>query len=113
MRLLGIGETCDLGALYLRLIADGHDVKVSATEPKASGTLAGFVQRTADWRSELDWVRAAGRDGVVEGARPDHFLEAEVALQDRREGRSEELMIVRDERGLALHRHAAITPGAR
>jgi phosphoribosylamine---glycine ligase len=65
MRFLGIGETCDLGALYLRLIADGHDVKVSATEPKASGTLAGLVRRTADWRSDLDWVRAADRDGII------------------------------------------------
>jgi phosphoribosylamine--glycine ligase len=65
MRFLGIGETCDLGALYLRLIADGHEVKVSVTEPKAQGTMAGLVERTSDWRSELDWVRSAGNDGVI------------------------------------------------
>jgi phosphoribosylamine--glycine ligase len=65
MRFLGIGDYCDLGALYLRLIEEGHEVKVSIGNPLCGGTLAGLVERTADWRSELDWIRAAGRDGIV------------------------------------------------
>jgi phosphoribosylamine--glycine ligase len=65
MRFLGIGDSCDLGALYLRLLADGHEVRVDVAEPLCHGTLAGLVPRTADWRSELDWIRLAGLDGVI------------------------------------------------
>ncbi len=65
MRFLGIGDTCDLGALYLRLVAEGHEVKAAVSEPLARGTLAGMLEQTPDWREELDWVRAAGTDGVI------------------------------------------------
>ncbi len=65
MRFLGVGDSCDLGALYVRLIEDGHEVKVSIAEPLARGTLAGIVAQTEDWRAELDWIRDAGEDGVV------------------------------------------------
>jgi phosphoribosylamine--glycine ligase len=65
MRFLGIGSSCDLGSLYLRLVADRHEVKVSVSEPLAGGTLAGLVPHVADWRAELDWIRAAGGDGVI------------------------------------------------
>ena len=51
MRFLGIGDYCDLGALYLRLIEEGHEVKISIGNPLCGGTLAGLVERTADWRS--------------------------------------------------------------
>jgi phosphoribosylamine---glycine ligase len=65
MRFLGIGDYCDLGALYLRLMEEGHEVKVAIGNPLARGTLAGLVEQTADWRCELDWIRAAGQDGIV------------------------------------------------
>jgi phosphoribosylamine---glycine ligase len=65
MRFLGIGDCCDLGALYLRLTGDGHAVKVSIANPLCRGTLAGMVEQTEDWRAELDWIRAAGQDGIV------------------------------------------------
>jgi len=65
MNFLGVGDYCDLGALYLRLVADGHHVKVSIANPLCRGTLAGMVEQTSDWRAELDWVRAAGKDGVI------------------------------------------------
>jgi phosphoribosylamine---glycine ligase len=65
MRFLGIGDYCDLGALYLRLIEEGHEVKVSIGDPLCRGTMAGMVEQTADWRSELPWIRAAGRDGII------------------------------------------------
>jgi len=65
MRFLGVTETCDLGSLYMRLVADGHEVKVFVGEPLAQGTLAGLVPRTGDWRRELDWIRDAGGDGII------------------------------------------------
>ena len=65
MRFLGVGSVLDLGSLYLRLIADGHEVKVQVTEPLARGTLAGLEPHVDDWRSELDWVREVGGDGIV------------------------------------------------
>ena len=64
MRVLGITETCDLGSLYLRLIGEGHEVKVAVSEPLASGTMAGLVPRADSWEQELDWVRG-NPDGVV------------------------------------------------
>ena len=65
MRILGVTETCDLGSLYLRLLAEGHNVRVSISEPLAAGTMAGLVPRTEDWRAELEWVRSAGSEGLV------------------------------------------------
>jgi len=61
VRFLGVGETCDLGALYVALKAEGHEVRVSISHPLAQGTLAGLVDRTEDWRAELEWVR----EGVI------------------------------------------------
>lgn len=65
MRFLGVTESCDLGSLYRRLMAEGHDVRVAISEPKARGTLAGMVRQIADWRGELGWIRAAGPDGII------------------------------------------------
>jgi phosphoribosylamine--glycine ligase len=65
MRVLGISETCDLGSMYLRLLAEGHEVRVAVSEPLAAGTMAGMVPRTADWRSELPWVGEAGDEGLI------------------------------------------------
>lgn len=65
MRFLGIGDSCDLGALYLRLQADGHEVRVAIADPQCQGTLAGLVARTDDWQDELGWVQAAGADGII------------------------------------------------
>jgi phosphoribosylamine--glycine ligase len=62
MRFLGVTETCDLGSLYMRLIAEGHEVKVFVEEEGAQGTMAGLVPRTGDWRGELGWV---GREGII------------------------------------------------
>lgn len=65
MRFLGIGPYNDLGDLYRRLLAAGHEVRVFVSEADASGVLAGIVPRTEDWRAELPWIRAAGRDGII------------------------------------------------
>ena len=65
MRFLGIGDTADLAALYLRLVAEGHDVKVYIGHALCQDTLAGLIDRVTDWQAELDWVRAAGTDGCI------------------------------------------------
>lgn len=40
-------------------------MRVSISEPLAAGTMAGLVPRTENWRSELEWVRQAGSDGMI------------------------------------------------
>lgn len=65
MRILGITETCDLGSLYRRLLAAGHEVRVTVSEPLAAGTMANLVPRVEDWRAELGWIREAGDDGLI------------------------------------------------
>lgn len=65
MRFLGIGDYHGLGDMYLRLASAGHEVRVHVHEPEAHGILQGLVTRIDDWRAELPWIRAAGRDGIV------------------------------------------------
>ena len=65
VRVLGITETCDLGSLYQRLLADGHEVRITVSEPLAAGTMAGLIPRVTDARAELDWVREAGPEGMI------------------------------------------------
>src|SRR3954468_9915863 len=80
MRFLGIGDSCDLGALYMRLLADGHEVKVFIAEPLAQGTMAGLVEHTSSWERELDWIRASGDEGIILF---ENVSEARGELQDR------------------------------
>jgi phosphoribosylamine--glycine ligase len=65
MRFLGIGDSCDLGSLYLRLLSEGHDVKVHIAKPACHGTLAGLVPRAPDWKAELGWLRSGGGEGII------------------------------------------------
>ena len=85
MRFLGIGDYCDLSSLYLRLLADGHQVKIYIAKPLCRDTLAGMVTHVADWRDELAWLREAGDQGI---ALFENAAEQRGALQDqlRREG---------------------------
>lgn len=62
MRVLGVGDSNDLGDLYRRLLQGGHEVRVFARDPACAGVLEGIVPRTQDWRRELSWV---GRDGLI------------------------------------------------
>ena len=70
MRFLGIGGYCDLGDMYLRLAREGHDVRVHVSAKESRQTFAGLIERCADWRAELSWIRAAGGEGIIlfEGA---------------------------------------------
>jgi phosphoribosylamine--glycine ligase len=65
LRVLGIGDYNELGSIYLRLIAEGHDVRVHIAEPGAHDVLAGMVERVASWEAELPWIRDAGPDGLI------------------------------------------------
>jgi phosphoribosylamine--glycine ligase len=65
MRFLGIGDTCDLGALYMRLLADGHEVKVFVGDPLARGTMAGLVEHISNWEDELDWIKGSQDEGII------------------------------------------------
>ena len=62
MRILAIGSKLELGDLYLSLMRDGHEVRVSAWDPAYAGVFDGLVTKVPDWKPELDWV---GRDGLV------------------------------------------------
>ena len=65
MRFLGVGETNDLGDMYLRLLARGHQVRVHMSDSRSQGVMEGMLEFTPDWRRELDWIRAAANDGII------------------------------------------------
>lgn len=65
MRFLGIGESNDLGAMYHGLARRGHEVKVFVEQEGCRDVFAGMLDFTSDWRAELDWLRAAGEQGVA------------------------------------------------
>lgn len=83
MRFLGIGEYCSLGDMYHRLGRAGHEVRVYIETPEARDVYGGMLQLTSHWYLELDWVRAAGKDGVIlfESA-----IKGEIQDRLRREG---------------------------
>jgi phosphoribosylamine--glycine ligase len=66
VRFLGIGDYVALGDMYLRLVRRGHDVKVYVDDEDArDDIMSGMLDFTSDWRQELDWVRAAGDEGII------------------------------------------------
>lgn len=65
MRFLGVGDTCDLAAMYGGFVARGHEVRVHVADPACHDVHAGFIERVDDWSAQLGWVREAGEGGVV------------------------------------------------
>jgi phosphoribosylamine--glycine ligase len=65
MRVLGVGQHNDLGALYMRLLARGHSVRVHIADADSGDILEGIVDRSESWQADLPWVREAGDDGLV------------------------------------------------
>ena len=65
MRFLGVGDAVDLGDMYLRLQAAGHEARVYASDSDAHDIMQGMLPFTDDWRKEVDWIREAGEDGVI------------------------------------------------
>ncbi len=62
MRILGVGDTVDLGDMYLRLAARGHDVRVQVADVESRDMLAGMIELGGAWDDDLAWV---GRDGLL------------------------------------------------
>ena len=65
MRILGVGETNDLGDMYLRLIAEGHQVRVHMSDADSHDVMQGMVDFVNDWESELQWIRESDEDGII------------------------------------------------
>ena len=65
MRFLGVGDHCDLAALYLELAAHGHEVKIIIRSRKCKDILDGLVPKTSDWRGSLDWIAEADDAGII------------------------------------------------
>lgn len=65
MRFLGIGDELNLGEMYIRLAAEGHEVRVYASLKASADTLRGLLTRTSVWKAELPWIREAGENGVI------------------------------------------------
>ena len=65
MRVLGVGEDCDLADLYYRLQMRGHEVRVFVAQAEAQEVYAGMLTFTSRWEDELPWIRAAGGDGII------------------------------------------------
>jgi phosphoribosylamine--glycine ligase len=65
VKFLGIGDTVDLGDMYLRLQQSGHEVRVHAADAEAHDVMRGMLRFTDDWHRELDWIRAAGTDAAI------------------------------------------------
>jgi phosphoribosylamine---glycine ligase len=65
MRFLGVGDAADLSALYLKLAAAGHEVKICIANPLCQDTLGGLIERVHDWKAELTWIRTAGHEGCI------------------------------------------------
>ncbi len=65
MRFLGVGETNDLGDMYLRLVQLGHEVRVYVSDAGSRDVMEGMLEFTSDWKSQLEWIREAGKDGII------------------------------------------------
>jgi len=65
VRVLGVGDYNDFGSLYLRLAAEGNDVRVHIAEEGSRDVLAGLVELAPDWTEALPWIREAGPDGLI------------------------------------------------
>lgn len=62
MKILFISNELIGSGLCLRLIREGHDVKLYIHDPARKNCLTGFAQKISDWKKELRWV---GKDGLI------------------------------------------------
>jgi phosphoribosylamine--glycine ligase len=69
--------------MYLRLLQEGHEVRVFMSDENSAGVMAGMLDFIDDWESELDWIRQAGTEGIILFETASH---GEVQDRLRREG---------------------------
>ena len=69
--------------MYLRLAAAGHEVRVFSRDGAEHGVMQGMLTFVDDYRAELDWIREAGREGVLLFETAEHGHEQDTL---RREG---------------------------
>lgn len=62
MRILFISQELIGSGLCMRLVREGHEVKLFINDPDRKDCLEGFVEKTNSWKRELNWV---GKDGVI------------------------------------------------
>lgn len=62
MRVLFVSGELIAGDLAYRLKLEGCEVKLFIEHPEQKHCLDGFVEKTDDWKKELDWV---GKDGLI------------------------------------------------
>ncbi|MDX2024603.1 MAG: phosphoribosylglycinamide synthetase C domain-containing protein [Deltaproteobacteria bacterium] len=66
MRVLGVGDSCDLGDLYVRLQAQGHQVRVRLNDPDSKDVFTGLLEHShASWADDLAWVGKRDGGGVL------------------------------------------------
>ncbi len=76
MRVLALGKRVYLGALYLSLMREGHEVRVFASDPAGTRAFGGIIDPVADWRDHLAWVGTSGLvlcEGVEQGPLQDRL----------------------------------------
>jgi phosphoribosylamine--glycine ligase len=69
MKFLGIGEFCDLGAMYLRLRQAGHAVKVYVENADFHDVYAGMLNFTTDWQDGYQVIGGSAFGDMLEGNR--------------------------------------------
>lgn len=65
MRILGLGDNCELGELYRRLDAQGHEIKVWARNAPPSRCWTGILDFVEDWQTAISWLRQAGAESLA------------------------------------------------
>jgi phosphoribosylamine--glycine ligase len=65
MRMLGIGDWCDLSSLYRRLQAEGHEVRVVVTEMRAQRTLEGYIPVFHQLAAGLSWIGDDHQESLI------------------------------------------------
>lgn len=82
MRILGIGDYGDLGDLYAHLARRGHEVRMWVADADYHDVFRGVVDHVTDWRTELDWIRHVGKEGVIVCETAHHGLLQDTLRQD-------------------------------